>query len=201
MSLMILKRLGLFYHRVAKLFFFLVFPTWFKMLGLALLVQARTAPSWLFWLSVTILIFLFASCFSSYSNSPWSSLLFWTSKLQGRGILLFVLFIWGWHYLAVELWDEVAFTPVEPCCSFCNAPLCVHLYCEGKGGLLLLLLFFSSHMRLSTLALCCWIFGDCHFPWRSPSTALCSLQHLGPLLCHPQLCMTVHSSVGDTAFG
>ena len=35
--------------------------------------------------------FLFASCFSSYSNLPWSSHLFWTSKLQGRGILLFVL--------------------------------------------------------------------------------------------------------------
>lgn len=65
----------------------------------------------------------------------------------------------------------MAFAPVEPRCSFCNAPLCVHLYCEGKGGLLLLLLFFSSHMRLSTLVLCCWIFGNCRFRWRSPSTA------------------------------
>lgn len=37
--------------------FFLVFPIWFKMLGLTLLVKARTARSWLFRFSVTILIF------------------------------------------------------------------------------------------------------------------------------------------------
>lgn len=51
---------------------------------------------------------------------------------------------------------------------------------RGKEGLLLLLLSFSSHVCLSAVVLCCWIFGSCVSPEGLP-LPLCSLQYLGLL--------------------
>lgn len=184
--------------------FYLVFPIWFKMLGLTLLMKARTAPSWLFWLSVTILIFglhpIFPHTLTHLSVYTIFGLLNGKGGMSSSSLSCREIFVWGWHYLAVELWHKVAFDHLEPCSSFCSSPLCTHLYCEGKGELLLLLLFFSSHTHLSSLCVMFLDLWNCHFPWRCPSTPLASHQHLGLLLCHPELCTTVHLLAGVAAF-
>lgn len=105
------------------------------MLGLTLLVKARTAPSWLFWFSVIILIFLFASYFSSHSNlTTVSGLLNGKGGTSSYSLSCKEIFIWGWHYLAVEHWHKVAFDPLEPCCSVCSSPLYTFVL-WGKRGI------------------------------------------------------------------
>lgn len=187
MSLMFPQWLGLFYHRVAKLSFLPSFPY--------LVRNARSRSSCASQDSTFLALltfcdrfdffFLFASYFSSYSNSPWGSPFGLVNCKGGASYSLSwkEMVIWGWHYLAVELWHGVAFAAMEPCCSFRSAPLCVRSYCEGERGLLLVLLFFSSHVHLSTLALCCWIFGNCRFPWRSLSLQHCLHFSISGHLC------------------
>lgn len=158
----------MFLPQSCQTLFFSTFPIWFKMLGLTLIQKPRTAPSWLFWFFVTIWIFCFYPIFphmlthfrvhavSALLNGKWG-----TSSYS----FSCKIFLWDWHYLAVELWPKVAFNPLELCCSPWSSPLYTFVLWGEKGNCCYsLLLFFSSHVHLSTLVLCSWIFRNCCFP-------------------------------------